>query len=54
MPKLITYKRPAPVSRQDWNHAPDRKAKMPIRAPTKDKQAPQPSLPTLDQLLGKS
>jgi hypothetical protein len=55
MPKLITYRRPAPVSKQNWNHAPDHKAQLPVRSPTNDKPAPHPAaLPPLRQLLGKS
>lgn len=52
MPKLITYQRPAPVSKQTWNHAPDRKANVPRKAPEQQKvQTPTLSLPALEQLL---
>ena len=54
MPKFLTYQRPTAVAKQNWNHAPDRKAQLPIKAPAKDKPAPQPALPTLEQLLKKS
>lgn len=54
MPKLVTYRRPAPVSKQSWNHAPDRKTNVPRRAPGQDKPAvPSIALPPLDQLVRK-
>jgi hypothetical protein len=54
MPKFLTYQRPAPVAKQNWNHAPDRKAQLPVKPSAKDKLASPPALPPLDQLLGKS
>ena len=50
MPKFITYKRPAPVSKQNWNHAPDHKANAPRRAPEMEK-VEQPELPALSPLM---
>ena len=52
MPKFLTYQRPAPVTKQSWNHAPDRKAELPRKAPEKDKPVTAP-LPPPDQLLRK-
>ena len=52
MPKFMTYQRPAPVSKQSWNHAPDRKAELPRKAPEQQKPVPAP-LPPLEQLLRK-
>jgi hypothetical protein len=55
MPKLITYQRPAPVSKQNWNHAPGRKADAPRKAPGTEKpETPMPSPLLLQQLLRKS
>ena len=55
MPKFITYKRPAPVSKQNWNHAPDRKADAPRKAPDTDKtETPVLSPLVIQQLLRKS
>jgi hypothetical protein len=55
MPKFMTYQRPAPVSKQNWNHAPDRKAGVPRKAPEKEKSSgPTLSLPALEQLLRNS
>jgi hypothetical protein len=54
MPKFLTYQRPAPVDKGNWNATPGRKAQLPVRAPARDKPAPLPALPPLDQLLGKS
>ena len=52
MPKLITYQRPAPVTKRDWNHAPDRKANLPRKAPEQPKaETPTLSLAALEQLL---
>lgn len=54
MPKFITYQRPAPVTRQNWNHAPDRKADVPRKAPEQQKtETPTLSLAALEQLLRK-
>lgn len=52
MPKFMTYQRPAPVSKQNWNHAPDRKT-APGRKMPEPKPASTPALPPLDQLLKK-
>ena len=55
MPKFMTYQRPAAVSKQNWNHAPDRKASKPVKAPEPQQpQAKTLSLPELEQLLRKS
>lgn len=55
MPKFMTYQRPAPVSKQNWNHAPDRKADVPRKAPEPAKAEPVTlPLPALEQLLRKS
>jgi hypothetical protein len=51
MPKFMTYQRPAPVSRQNWNLAPDRKAEKPRKAPEKKSEGPTLSLAALEQLL---
>lgn len=52
MPKFLTYQRPAPISKQGWNHAPDRKAAVPRKAPEQQKPAtPSIVLPTLDELI---
>jgi hypothetical protein len=54
MPKFLTYQRPAPVSRQNWNHAPDRKASAPRKAPEQQKSpAPAIAVPALEQLIRK-
>ena len=53
MPKFMTYQRPAPVLKQNWNHAPDRKAEIPRKAPEQHKQSAPAALPPLDQLLRK-
>ena len=53
MPKFMTYQRPAPVTKQNWNHAPDRKADIPKKAPDPHKQVAAVILPPLDQLLRK-
>jgi hypothetical protein len=53
MPKFLTYQRPTPVSKQSWNHAPDRKADVPRRAPEQQKPKGTLALPPLDQLLRK-
>jgi hypothetical protein len=55
MPKFLTYQRPAPIKKGNWNTAPDRKAPLPLKAPDATRPATQPALPPpLDQLLGKS
>ena len=55
MPKFITYQRPAPVSKQNWNHAPGRKAEIPLKAPRQPKAETHTlTLPELEQLLRKS
>ena len=55
MPKFMTYQRPAAVSRQNWNNAPDRKANKPLKMPVPQKpQASTVTLPALEQLLRKS
>ena len=52
MPKFMTYQRPAAVTRQNWNHAPDRKIDKPLKAPEPRKpQASTMTLPELEQLL---
>ena len=54
MPKFLTYQRPAPVAKQNWNHAPDRKANAPRRTPAPEKAAmPTIALPALEQLIRK-
>jgi len=52
MPKFMTYQRPAPVSKQSWNHAPDRKSDVPRKPPEQQKPVTTP-LPPLEQLLRK-
>jgi hypothetical protein len=52
MPKFLTYQRPTPVTKQSWNHAPDRKADVRRKAPEKEKSVTAP-LPPLEQLLRK-
>ena len=55
MPKFMTYQRPAPVTKQNWNHAPDRKVDMPPKAPAQPKsEGPLLSLAALEQLLKQS
>jgi hypothetical protein len=54
MPKFMTYQRPAPVSKQNWNHAPDRKASVPLKVPQQEKGTTSAPLPPLDQLLRKN
>ena len=54
MPKFMTYQRPAPVSKQSWNHAPDRKADVPRKPPEQHKLKGAVTLPPLDQLLRKN
>jgi hypothetical protein len=52
MPKFMTYQRPAPVSKQNWNHAPDRKAGIPRKSPEQQKASTQAiALPALEQLI---
>ena len=53
MPKFITYQRPAPIAKQNWNHAPDRKANAPRKAPEPKPQATAITLPALEQLIRK-
>jgi hypothetical protein len=53
MPKFMTYQRPAPVSKQNWNHAPDRKANAPRKAPAQKDGAHAIVLPALEQLIRK-
>jgi hypothetical protein len=55
MPKLLTYRRPAPVSKLSWNHTPESKANLPRKAPAQPKPVTLPAitLPPLEQLLGK-
>ena len=50
MPKFITYQRPAPVNKQNWNGGP-KQPPLPRRAPATDK--PAPALPSLETLLKK-
>ena len=51
----MTYKRPASVSKQGWNHAPDRKADAPRKAPdTAGAEPPLLSPLVLQQLLRKN
>ena len=52
MPKFLTYQRPAPVAKQNWNHAPDRRAKVPTKAP-KESAPPTIVAPALEQLIRK-
>lgn len=55
MPKFMTYQRPTPVSKQDWNHAPDRRANAPRKAPEQQNSpAPAIVLPALKQLIRKN
>ena len=49
MPKFITYQRPAPVNKQQWNGAPKSK-QLPRKGPA---QKPGPVLPGLEALLKK-
>jgi hypothetical protein len=54
MPKFMTYQRPAPVTKQNWNHAPARKAELPRKAPEQQQKLPATmATPPLDQLLRK-
>ena len=53
MPKFMTYQRPAPVSKQSWNHAPGRKADLPRKAPEQQQKPVPTPLPPLEQLLRK-
>jgi hypothetical protein len=54
MPKFMTYQRPTPVSKQNWNHAPDRKAGVPRKAPEHEKAVTSAiALPALEQLIRK-
>jgi hypothetical protein len=53
MPKFKTYQRPAPVSKQNWNRAPDRKADGPRKPPEQHEPGDTVKLPPLDQLLRK-
>lgn len=54
MPKFLTYQRPAHVSKQGWNHAPDRKVAVPNRAPEQQKPTAHGIVvPALDQLIRK-
>ncbi len=52
MPKFMTYQRPTPVTKQNWNHAPDRKAPPPIKGKGQNPAAPA-SMPPLEQLIRK-
>jgi hypothetical protein len=50
MPKFMTYQRPAPVSRQNWNHAPGHKTETPRKPLEQPKAATHTlSLPKLEQ-----
>jgi hypothetical protein len=49
MPKFITYQRPAPVNKQNWNGAPKQQSPLPRKAPIEAK--PAVALPGLDTLL---
>ncbi len=53
MPKFLTYQRPAPVSRTNWNGTPA-KRKAPLRK-TPDAPVPQAkiALPALDSIIRK-
>jgi|JI10StandDraft_1071094.scaffolds.fasta_scaffold32640_5 hypothetical protein len=53
MPKFMTYQRPAPISKQNWNAASDRKATAPRKAPEATRPAPAIVLPALGQLIRK-
>jgi len=54
MPKFMTYQRPAPVSKQNWNHAPGRKAtEIPRKAPGQQKPAATAAMPPLEHILRK-
>ena len=50
MPKFITYQRPTPVSRQNWNGG-TKQQPLPRRKPSGAK--PTPALPSPDVLLKK-
>lgn len=50
MPKFITYQRPAPVNKQNWNGA-SKQQPLPRKAPMESKSTP--TLPSLDILLKK-
>lgn len=55
MPKFMTYQRPTPVEKQNWSHAPDRKANVPRKAPeAQTSTSPSITVPVLDQLIHKS
>jgi len=55
MPKFMTYKRPAPVNKQVWNHAPGRKAEVPRKASVTTAADMPPLSPfVLQQLLRKN
>jgi hypothetical protein len=55
MPKFMTYQRPTPVSRQNWNHAPGLKVEKPRKAPQRTKAETHTlTLPELERLLRKS
>lgn len=51
MPKFITYQRPAPVNKQNWNSTPKRQQPLPRKAPVET--VPIVALPSLDALLKK-
>lgn len=50
MPKFITYQRPTPINRQNWNGGP-KQPTLPRRRPSEAK--PAPALPSPDVLLKK-
>jgi hypothetical protein len=55
MPKFITYQRPAPISKRNWNHAPNPKKDVPRKAPEQPRAATHTlSLPEFEQILRKS
>ena len=53
MPKFLTYQRPAPVSKTNWNGAPKQQPALPRKESVQAKPPPQPTLPPLDELLRK-
>lgn len=50
MPKFITYQRPAPINKQNWNGT-SKQQPIPRRTPGEVK--PAPTVPSLDALLKK-
>jgi hypothetical protein len=53
MPKLIAYKRPAAVTKSNWNGAPVRKGDLPRKALMAAKPSTPAKIPSLEQILHK-